>query len=659
MKLNLLQDLAMVMVVAGAMTLLCHRLRQPVVIGYLIAGLMIGPYTPPFTFVHNLESIHTMAELGLVFLMFSLGLEFNLPKITRVGLSAGLAALLEVIAMLTIGYFLGRAFGWSKTDSLFLGSILSISSTTIIVKVFMDFKMMQEKFVQVVFGILVLEDVVAVAILSILSGLGSKTGPDAQVIVGSFTRIGIFIVLFLVLGLFLVPRFIQWVANFKVKEVLGIVTLAFCLMGAILAHAFEFSVALGAFLSGAVLAASKEINEIEEWMHPVRDMFSAIFFVSAGMLIQPALLWEYKIPIAIVTIVTIIGKVFSGAAGSFFAGYDIRTSTRVGMSLAQIGEFSFVIASLGLTLKVTSDFLYPLAVTVSSITTLATPYLIRNSDNIVTLGARFVPASIHSTLTRYSTWMEERSQKRQQSMDSAIFSKYLLRMTIYLVFLIAIFQIGRMSAFQVRPPVPVAIWALVGLVSLPFFSTIAKYSNHIILLLVTKNKYLLHHLNIHSFYKTLNTATVTLIGMAFLFCANRVSGVRTEIVAIGIGLIVINTVFRKRLAWIKEWLETGMDHVIGLATSEPTRQAILTSGQGVVQLIDITDQVTISAGSPMADKTIRDIGLRKKTGATIVAIYREGRHVPNPGPDMTLIPDDILVLLGDEEELEKARALLQ
>jgi CPA2 family monovalent cation:H+ antiporter-2 len=436
MEMHFLKDLAIVMFAAGAMTLLCHRLKQPVVIGYLLAGLFVGPYTPPVTLVSDLQSIHTMAELGLVFLMFALGLEFNLPKIRKVGMSAGLAVLLEVAGMMVIGYALGRAFGWSVTDSIFLGSILCISSTTIIVKVFMDFKMMQERFAQVVFGILVLEDIVAVAILSILSGLGTSGGPDAVVIVESFLRIGLFVTLFLVLGLLIIPRFIQWVGRFDSKEVLGVVTLGLCLGGAWLAASFNFSIALGAFLMGAVLAASKEIKHIEEWIHPVRDMFSAVFFVSAGMLIQPALLWEYKIPIVIITAVTIMGKVLSGTVGSFVAGYDVKTSARVGMSLAQIGEFSFVIASLGLSLRLTSDFLYPLAVTVSSLTTLATPYLIRHSDSAVDFFFGVLPAPLRVRLDRVQQRREKENQTQRLGRGTSIFSKYLVRFGVYAALLV-------------------------------------------------------------------------------------------------------------------------------------------------------------------------------------------------------------------------------
>jgi len=627
MEIHLLQDLAIVMTVAGAMTLLCHWLRQPVVIGYLIAGLLIGPFTPPFLLISNLNNIHTMAELGLVFLLFSLGLEFNLPKIRKVGASAGLAALLEVIGMLVIGYLLGQQFGWSKTDSIFLGAILSISSTTIIVKVFMDFKMMHEKFAQVVFGILILEDIVAVAILSILSGLGSRSGPDTTVILGSFLRIGFFVTLFLVSGLLLVPRFIHWVASFKAKEVLGIVTLGFCLGGSLIASYFQFSIALGAFLMGAVLATSKEINEIEEWIHPVRDMFSAIFFVSAGMLIQPQLLWEYKIPILILTLVTIIGKVFTGAVGSFLAGFDMKTSMRVGMSLAQIGEFSFVIATLGISLKVTSEFLYPLAVTVSSLTTLATPYLIHNSDRLVETFLQATPLSLRSKLENYQTWFAKAKSFQAQSHATAIFSKYLVRLGIYFAVLVAFVAVLKGISVvllqKVGPPsteaaVIAVLWSVSGILCLPLFMIISKYANHIVLLLVTKSKPLLHSMNVHTFYNTLNAITLSLLEIAFIIAASDYA-MRKEALTLGlIFLLLTSYVFRRKFGAGQEWLEGVLDQIIGLATSEPTRQAVLKSGDSALFLADITDQVTLPRDSFAHHKTIREIRLREQTGATIV-----------------------------------------
>lgn len=665
MQTYLLQDLSVVMAAAGAMTLLCHYFRQPVVLGYLIAGLLIGPYTPPFAFIHNLESIHTMAELGLVFLMFSLGLEFNLPKIRKVGLSAGLAALLEVAGMLVIGFLLGQLFGWSKIDSIFLGAILSMSSTTIIVKVLMDFKMMKEHFTQVVFGILVLEDIVAVIILSILSGLGSQGGPDATAILEAFMRIGLFIVLFLVLGLLFIPKFIHWVSRFGIKEILGIVTLGFCLGGALLASFFNLSVALGAFLIGAVLAASKEIHEIEDWIHPVRDMFSAIFFVSAGMLIQPQLLWEYKFPILIVTMVTLFGKVISGFWGSFLVGYDIKTSARIGMSLAQIGEFSFVIASLGFTLHITSSFLYPLAVTVSSLTTLATPYLIRYSDRWVDILLRNMPAFVRNYLNRYQEWIGRVTPSQSQSHGTAVFSKYLVRLGIYIALLAAIHFLTQMLSVHfarrwnadtvMRTSITAGIWFFFCSLSLPLVMAISKYANHIILLLVTRNKVILRHLNITLFYNTLNIFTMGLMGLAFLIFSFRY--VQSLWVVIGIGLCVFlfGFLLLKKIAVAKEWIENGLDRITGLATSEPTRRAIIRKGEKTLLLQDITDQVALPKNSPLHDKTIRDLRLREETGASIVAIYRDGKHIANPGPDIKLLPDDILVLIGDEEELSKAK----
>lgn len=668
MASTLLRDLAVVMATAAVTTLIFHRLKQPVVIGYIIAGLLIGPYTPPFALVSDLHSIHTMAELGLVLLMFSLGLEFNLPKIRKVGISAGLAALMEVMGMLVIGFLAGQAFGWNRMDSVFLGAILCISSTTIIVKVFMDYKMVQEKFAQVVFGILILEDIVAVIILSVLSGLGVQGGPHASGILVSIFKIGLFVILFLLTGLLAVPRFVHWVAQVHTKEMLGVVTLGLCFTGALVASYFKLSIALGAFLMGAVIAASREAGQVEEWIHPVRDMFSAIFFVSAGLLIQPRLLLDYWVPILIITIVTVVGKALSGAVGSFLVGYDLKTSARVGMSMAQIGEFSFVIATLGVSLNVTSDFLYPLAVAVSSLTTFATPYLIRNSDRLVDKLLAKAPPRVQAALRRYESKVKSAFEKEETGMTAAIFSKYFTRLGIYLAVLAGFVLIAQILSRSL--PYGVAadsrlinvgyamIWLGFALLSLPTFLLVSKYANHVILLIVTRNKFILHYLNVHLFYNILNRLAVWTLCALFLILAARFVADFKWLLAIGLVLLAVDLIFRKRIRLIQEGMENVLDHITGLATSEPARQAVLMTGDKRLLLSDIVEQISISTDSPARHQTIRAAGVREQTGASIVAIYRNGQPVPNPGPDTELLVDDVLVLIGDEDQLEKARTLL-
>ncbi len=554
------------MAAAGLMTLLCHRLRQPVVIGYLLAGLIIGPYTPPFSLVKNLASIHEMAELGLVFLMFALGLEFNLPKIKKVGISAGVAALVEVAGMLAIGFLLGKSFGWSRTDSLFLGAILSISSTTIIVKVFSDLKMTKESFAQLVFGILIIEDIVAVAILSILSGLGTSGGPDLALVLKSILRISLFIILFLVLGLLLLPKFIHYVARVGTNEVLGIVVLGICLGVSMLAAALDLSIALGAFLAGAVLAASEEIDRIEEWIHPVRDMFSAIFFVSAGMLIQPSMLWQYKVPILVVTGATIIGKVVSGGVGAFVAGYDLKTSSRVGMSVAQIGEFSFVIASLGLSLNVTSDFLYPMAVAVSSLTTLATPYLIRKSDRLVEFGLQVMPVSMRNALDGYQRWFERKIKSDDGSNSTEVLSKYVVRLAVYGALVIVTIGMTRVFAI-VAPSVGGVIWLLSGFLCLPLFSVFARYASHMIFLSAMSSRTLIQKLNPHSFYAVCEWTVLILCALFFYKASNL--ALMPAILAV---LMLAWFLLKRPIRLGHEWLERCLDDITGLATSEPSRR---------------------------------------------------------------------------------------
>ncbi|MFN0118459.1 MAG: cation:proton antiporter [Elusimicrobiota bacterium] len=658
---SLLIDLAIVMVLAGAMTLLCHRLKQPVVIGYLIAGFIIGPYFPPFSFITNLSNIQTMAELGLVFLLFSLGLEFNLPKIQRIGFSALIPVCFGVSGMLLLGYGLGNLFHWNRMESIFLGAILCISSTTIIVKVFSDFKIQQERFAQIVFGILVLQDIVAITILSILSGLRHNSETNAHTIIQSFLGIGLFITIFLVLGLLLIPKLLNSVSKFKSKEIMGIISLALCLGGASTAHSFNYSVALGSFLTGAIIAATPQSNDIEDWIHPIRDMFSALFFVSAGMLIQPGILWEYKFPIIMITLIVILGQFLANTIGCFIAGYDAKTSVRVGMSLAQIGEFSFIIASLGVSLKMTSDFLYPIVVMVSSLTTLTTPYFIRNSDLILKGFSIATPHSFKTKLTQYHSWTQKISSQNQVQ-ATAIFSKYLIRLGIYLAFfvtmtsilnVVSIFLIHKISIFSF-----ILIWLLAGILFIPVIIALSKYASHITLLIVTKNKKLLANLNIHSFYNSVNSLIIIFFAGLLLLSASRFIEKIEFLIGVMVFFILFVKIFPKKINQWKENLEGILDQIIGLATSEPTRQAVLKAGDGKLLLINITDQITLTDGCTAINQTIRDLNLREKTKCSIVAIYREGQHISNPPPDTILLPNDLLIILGNKEELLEAKNFL-
>ena len=359
------------------------------------------PHTPPFGLIHEQETIRTLAELGVIFLMFCLGLEFSLRKLFNVGATAFIAAFLEIILMIWIGFEIGRYFGWSTMDSLFLGAILAISSTTIIIKALGDLKMKNERFAQLIFGVLIVEDILGIGIIALLSGIALSGSVETGEVFATVGKLSLFMIVALVIGIILVPRILAYVARFESNEMLLVAVLGMCFGFCLLVVKLEYSMVLGAFLIGAIMAESRQLAQIERLVEPVRDMFSAIFFVAIGLLLDPGVLVEYAWPIAVITVAVIVGKVFSCGLGAFIAGNDGRTSLRVGMGLSQIGEFSFIIATLGMTLQVTSDFLYPVAVAVSVITTLTTPYLIRAADPLaVGLGKR-MPQGVARVFSLY------------------------------------------------------------------------------------------------------------------------------------------------------------------------------------------------------------------------------------------------------------------
>ena len=481
--ISFIQDLAVIMLVAGVVTILFHRFKQPVVLGYIVAGFIIGPHTPPFGLIHDEETIKTLAELGVIFLMFCLGLEFSLRKLFKVGATAFIAAFMEITLMIWIGYEIGRWFDWNTMDSLFLGAILAISSTTIIVKALNDLKMKNERFAQLIFGVLIVEDILGIGIIALLSSIAVSGSVSPEEVFSTVGKLSLFMIVALVIGILLVPRVLAYVARFESNEMLLITVLGLCFGFCLLVVKLEYSMVLGAFLIGAIMAESRQLLKIERLIEPVRDLFSAIFFVAIGLMLDPAILLEYALPIVVITVAVVLGKMLSCGLGAFSAGNDGRTSLRVGMGLSQIGEFSFIIAALGMTLQVTSSFLYPVAVAVSVLTTLMTPYLIRAADPLSLKLAQVVPGRLSRVLGLYGEWLRSIQPQGEGALLAAMIRKILLQVGVNLALVIAIFfaggyfapRIGRYLQGWILEPSwqKGMIWGAALLLSLPFL--IAAY----------------------------------------------------------------------------------------------------------------------------------------------------------------------------------------
>lgn len=481
--ISFIQDLAVIMLVAGVVTILFHRLKQPVVLGYIVAGFIIGPHTPPFGLIHDEDTIKTLAELGVIFLMFCLGLEFSLRKLFKVGATAFIAAFLEIILMIWIGYEIGRWFDWNTMDSLFLGAILAISSTTIIVKALNDLKMKNQRFAQLIFGVLIVEDILGIGIIALLSSIAVSGTVSSGEVFSTVGKLSLFMIVALVIGILLVPRLLAYVAKFDSNEMLLITVLGLCFGFCLLVVKLEYSMVLGAFLIGAIMAESRQLIKIERLIEPVRDMFSAIFFVAIGLMIDPQILLQYAWPIAVITVAVVLGKMLSCGLGAFIAGNDGRTSLRVGMGLSQIGEFSFIIAALGMTLQVTSDFLYPVAVAVSAITTLLTPYLIRGADPLSLKIAAVMPKRMSRVFGMYGEWLRSIQPQGEGAMLASMIRKIILQVGVNLALVVAIFFAGSFFAARIGGYLEgwisdpswqkALIWGGALLLSLPFL--IAAY----------------------------------------------------------------------------------------------------------------------------------------------------------------------------------------
>ena len=374
---NLIADLAYILISAGIVTLIFKKLKQPLVLGYIVAGFLVSPHMPYTASVVDMKSIHLWADIGVMFLLFSLGLDFSFKKILKMGASPVISTLTIIFFMSILGVMVGRLFQWGKMDCIFLGGMLAMSSTTIIYKAFDDLGLRQQQFAGLVMSVLILEDILAIVMMVMLSAIASGNNPDGGEMLGSIAKIGFFLILWLVVGIFAIPQFLRRVRSLINPEVLLIVSLGLCCAMAVFSTKVGFSSAFGAFIMGSILAETVEAERIEKLVEPVKNLFGAIFFVSVGMLVDPQILLDYALPILALILTIIIGQSVFGSFAFMLGGESLKSAMRCGFSMAQIGEFSFIIASLGLSLGVISDFLYPVVVAVSVITTFLTPYMIR------------------------------------------------------------------------------------------------------------------------------------------------------------------------------------------------------------------------------------------------------------------------------------------
>jgi monovalent cation:H+ antiporter-2, CPA2 family len=667
--ISFIQDLAVVMIVAALVTVLFHRLKQPVVLGYLIAGVIVGPNTPPFPLIRDEQSIKTLAELGVVFLMFNLGLHFSLRKLKQVGATALITAPFEILLMIWIGYQVGRLFGWSSIDSVFLGAIISISSSTILVKTLHDLGRTREKFASLVFGILVIEDILAIAMIALLSGIAMTGSLNAVEVVKTIGQLVVFLTAVLVVGLIAVPRLLHQVDKFKSNEMLLITVLGLCFGVSLLAVKFGYSVALGAFIIGAIVAEARESGKVVTLIEPVRDLFSAVFFVAIGMLIDPHLLVKYAVPILVISLALVVGKVTACSFGIYISGNDTRTSLRAGMSLAQIGEFSFIIASLGLALNVTSEFLYPIAVSVSALTSFMTPHLITASDRLEAWFDRVGPRPLTSYLDVYTLWVAKLKLKRDEELAWKLVRKWTFQMLLNIalitaIFLAAIYTAKRIPIWSVEitwlPKATSTIWLIAALIALPMLiATLRKLQALGMLLadVATHRSVASDRIDIlrKTIANTILFAGTIGVVLWILFVSAALLPAWPVLLASVIIVGLVTILLWRSLIKVYSKAQIALQETFAEPSVEETEssQHLSTILHGAeLQLVNI------SQTSPAVKKLIRELELRSRTGATVVGIERTTQNIINPGPDEELQVGDKILLLGRREQLDSAREML-
>ena len=638
----LISDLAVILIAAGIITLIFKCLKQPVVLGYIVAGILAGPAVPYIPTVSDPTNIKIWADIGVIFLLFAMGLEFSFKKLMTVGGTA-------VIASITI-----------VSGIIFLGGMLSMSSTAIVFKAFDDMGLRGQKFTGVVLGVLVVEDLVAVVLMVLLSTLAVSKQVEGMEMLESILKLGAFLIFWSLLGIYLIPSFLKKIKPFLNDETLLIIALGFCLGMVMIAAKAGFSSALGAFVMGSLLAETIEAEKIEKLVKPVKDLFAAIFFVSVGMMIQPDLLIEYLVPICILTILVIIGQIFFGSLGVLLSGQPLKIALQSGFSLTQIGEFAFIIASLGVSLKVTDDYLYPVIVAVSVVTTFLTPYMIRMATPVYQLIDNYLPSSIKLMLNRYSSGS---NTVKHKSTWNKLLKSMLLDVILYTV--LTIFSIIIFFTY-VNPIIRENILGFKG--ALLSLSIILAIILPFLWAIIMKKNHSPEFLKLWNDSKFNRGPLVSLIAIKLLLCASILMPVIVHIfnVASGVGfiitllillMIILSKKLKKRsLSIEKRFIDNFNGKTTDSNIGSPLTDNILKSLPfNDLHLMDFV----VGQESSIVGRSLKEINFRQKYGINIVSIIRGERQINIPRGEERLYPFDKIIIVGTDEELDLFQEIIQ
>ena len=658
---ELVQDLALILVVAGFVTLLFKKLKQPLVLGYIVAGFLVSPHMSYTMSVVDQGDIQTWADIGVIFLLFSLGLDFSIKKILKMGASPIIAACTIIFSMMLLGVIVGHSFGWKEMDCIFLGGMVAMSSTTIIYKAFSDMGLTQQGFASTVMSVLILEDILAIVMMVMLSTVASGNSPDGVQLLGSIMKIGFFLVLWFVVGLFAIPLFLRSVRKILNSETLLIVSLGFCCLMAVISTQVGFSAAFGAFVMGSILAETVEADKIIRLVDPVKNLFGAIFFVSVGMLVKPDVIVQYAIPILLLVITILVGQALFGTLGYLLGGQTLKNAMRCGFSMAQVGEFAFIIATLGKSLGVISEFLYPVVVAVSVITTFLTPYMIRAAEPCYNVLVKHLPKRWVRRLTHIQTNSAGESASTN-NLWKVLMKKMIFNTLIYGILSAAVIAIMFSAALPICRNLSIkwtgSHWignAVCGFLTIlfiaPFLRSIVMKQNH-----SEAFKELWTDRRINRLPLTATILARVLIALSFIFyiCNYLTRFKNALMIAVAVGLLI--------LMLLSRWLKKRSITLERLFIQNLQSRDIEAQKQGKKKplfanhLIDRDIHIAnleLPDDSLWAGKTLYSLKLRNRFGVHISSILRGSKHINIPNGGTILFPGDKLQAIGNDEQLTK------